>query len=181
MGCNQSKVAPGEPETKEFTIQHVRAKSKGRQRCRLLKMFRKHFRPTVSPIPPASMTEEHTSPKSPLVTRVSSPATPTCQVVEGPSDEDSKAGALPFDGEEVFAEGCNWDLPAEINTSGDASEMGEITETTATIEEELELELQLMLNNPSTPELNVTGSHIKLVLTEEQVVEAIRWDLHWSF
>ena len=169
MGCNQSKVAPGEPETKQFTTQHVRAKSKGRQRCRLLKMFRKHFRPTVSPIPPASMTEEYTSPKSPPITRVSSEATPPCQVVEGPSDEDLKEGALSFDGEEVFAEGCNWGLPAEIKTSGDASEIDEITETTATIEEEIELELQL-LNNPSTPELNVTGVHIKPVLTEEEAI-----------
>ena len=130
------------------------------------------------------MVEEHVSPKTPPVAGVSSPATPSGQIPEGPSDEYPKAGTLPFDDisrtagdyEEVFAEGCNWDLP-EIITSDDASEMDEvdqsITETTATIEEELELELDL-LNQPSTPELNVTGVRIKPVLTEEQVQEAIR-------
>ena len=178
MGCNQSKVAPGEPETKQLIIQ---AKSKGRHRCHPLKMFRKRFSSAVSPVPTASMVEEHNSLKSPHVIGVSSPATPPCQILEGPSDEDPKAGTLPFDDisrtagdcEEVFAEGCNWDLP-EIISSSEVVEMDPfITETTATIEEELELELDL-LNQPSTPELNVTGVRIKPILTEEQVQEAIR-------
>ena len=127
------------------------------------------------------MIEEHVSPKSPSVIRKSSSATPSCQVVESLSDVDPKAGTLPFDDisrtagdcEEVFAEGCNWDLPDIISSSEMDEVDRSITETTATIEEELELELDL-LNQPSTPELNVTGVHIKPILTEEQVQEAIR-------